>query len=135
MFSLWSVFPYPLSYYNPLLGGSERAPQVMQIGWGEGLDEAGRYLSEKPESKDLTVASWYRSVLAYHFDGGTIAIKADMTLEEMVDPTAPDYAVLYIHQWQRDVPPALLDEFAARVPEHIIEINGLEYARIYDLGD
>ena len=131
--ALRSVFPYPLSYYNPLLGGSRRAPLVMQIGWGEGLDAAGRYLSEKPGSDRLTVASWYRSALAYYFDGETISIKADTALEEVADPTVPDYAVLYIHQWQRGVPPALLDEFASRVPEHTIEINGLEYARIYDL--
>jgi hypothetical protein len=27
----------------------------------------------------------------------------------------------------------LLQELAAEEPEHVIEINGLEYARIYDL--
>ena len=127
------VFPYPLSYYNPLLGGSRRAPLVMQIGWGEGLDEAGRYLSAKENSEALTVASWYRSVLAYHFHGKTVSIKAQMGPEDMTALAAADYAVIYIHQWQRDVPSALLDEFAQRQPEHSIEINGLEYAHIYRL--
>jgi hypothetical protein len=135
LFSFWSVFPYPLSYYNPLLGGSGLAPQVMQIGWGEGLDEAGRYLSDQPGSESMTVASWYRSVLAYHFDGSTISINAELTPEEKAAIETADYAVLYIHQWQRYAPPELLDEFAGRVPEHTIEINGLEYARIYDLHD
>jgi hypothetical protein len=135
LLSLWTVFPYPLSYYNPLLGGSERAPQVMQIGWGEGLDEAGRYLSSKEGSDALTVAAWYRSVLAYHFDGSTISINAQLTPKEEAAIQSADYAVLYIHQWQRDVPPELLDRFAARVPEHTIEINGLEYARIYKLDE
>ena len=133
LLSLWNVFPYPLSYYNPLLGGSERAPEVMQIGWGEGLDEAGRYLSQKPGSEALTAASWYRSVLAYHFAGPTISINAALTPEEEAAIQSADYAVIYIHQWQRDAPPGLLDQFANRVPEHTIEINGLEYARIYDL--
>jgi len=32
-----ATFPYYLSYYNPLLGGARRAPDVMLIGWGEGL--------------------------------------------------------------------------------------------------
>jgi hypothetical protein len=135
LFSFWSVFPYPLSYYNPLLGGSGRAPQVMQIGWGEGLDEAGRYLSNKTGSESMTVASWYRSVLAYHFDGDTISINAELTPEEKSAIQTADYAVLYIHQWQRYAPPELLNEFASRVPEHTIDINGLEYARIYDLHD
>ena len=30
------TFPYYLTYYNPLLGGAARAPEVMMIGWGEG---------------------------------------------------------------------------------------------------
>ncbi|MFN2136387.1 MAG: glycosyltransferase family 39 protein [Candidatus Promineifilaceae bacterium] len=129
--SLQRVFPYPLSYYNPLLGGSARAPQVMQIGWGEGLDAAGRYLSQKPDSSDLVVAGWYRSALAYYFDGQTLSINAEMSPEEVAAVEAADYAVLYIHQWQRGVPPALLAKFADRQPEEVIEINGLEYARIY----
>jgi 4-amino-4-deoxy-L-arabinose transferase-like glycosyltransferase len=133
LFSLWSVFPYPLSYYNSLLGGSEKAIQVMQIGWGEGLDEAGRYLSQKAGSDTLNVASWYRSVLAYHFNGNTLSINAQLTQEEEAAILSADYAVLYIHQWQRDIPPKLLDEFSARNPEHTIEINGLEYVRVYNL--
>ena len=135
LFSLWTVLPYPLSYYNPLMGGGEQAPQVMQIGWGEGLDEAGRYLNQKADSEALTVASWYRSVLAYHFNGHTISINGTLTPEEEAAIQSADYAVLYIHQWQRDIPPGLLDQFASRVPEYTIEINGLEYARIYDLRE
>ncbi|MFN2140498.1 MAG: ArnT family glycosyltransferase [Candidatus Promineifilaceae bacterium] len=136
--SFVSVYPYPLSYYNPLLGGGSRAPQVMQVGWGEGLDAAGRYLSDKagsrsPASEKMTVASWYRSALAYYFNGDTISINADVTPGELEAIHAADYAVIYLHQWQRNLPADLLEEFAARTPEHTIEINGMEYARIYDL--
>jgi hypothetical protein len=131
--SLRSVFPYYLSYYNPILGGSRRAPLVMQIGWGEGLDAAGRYISAKPGSNELSVASWYPSALNYYFDGEKIPIKPDLSPAEEAAILAADYAVVYIHQWQRAVPSTLLDEFATLDPEHTIEINGLEYARIYDL--
>jgi hypothetical protein len=131
--AMHSVFPYPHSYYNPVLGGSQRAAQVMQVGWGEGLDAAGRYLSEKPEGDQLTVASWYRSVLAYYFDGEIVSINAESSPGRNAAIQSADYAVLYIHQWQRDIPPALLEQFAALTPEHIIEINGLAYVWIYDL--
>lgn len=131
--SLRSVFPYYLSYYNPILGGSSRAPLVMQIGWGEGLDAAGRYLNMKPGSNDLIVASWYPSSLSYYFNGEIIPIKSELTAAEQAAIEAADYAVVYVHQWQRNLPPTLLDRFAARNPEHIIEINGLEYVRIYNL--
>ena len=138
--SFVNVYPYPLSYYNPLLGGGSRAPQVMQIGWGEGLDAAGRYLSDKANARSrasvgeqMTVASWYRSALAYYFDGNTISINAEVTPGELEAIHTADYVVIYLHQWQRNVPAELLEEFATRAPEHIIEINGMEYARIYDL--
>jgi hypothetical protein len=133
MLSLRSVHPYPLSYYNPLLGGGSRAPQVMQIGWGEGLDAAGRYLNDKTDDEQITVASWYRSALAYYFDGDTISINADPAPEQVDAVRRADYAVIYIHQWQRGVPAIVLEELATRVPEHTIEINGMEYAHIYDL--
>ncbi len=38
--SAGSTYPYYFSYYNPLAGGPAKAPQVMMIGWGEGLDQA-----------------------------------------------------------------------------------------------
>jgi len=131
--SLLTTAPYYLSYYNPLLGGSRRAPQVMQVGWGEGLDEAGRYLRAKPDAANLTVASWYRSSFAYYFDGPTLSIKADPTPAEQAAIDDADYAVIYIHQWQRDLPPDLLTRLAALEPEHTISLNGLEYVRIYQL--
>ena len=39
--------PYYLTYFNPLLGGTRRAPTVMMVGWGEGLDPVGRWLARK----------------------------------------------------------------------------------------
>ena len=40
------TYPYYLSYYNPVMGGGKRAPEAMFIGWGQGLDQAARYLNE-----------------------------------------------------------------------------------------
>ncbi len=33
-------YPYYLTYFNPLTGGTRTAPQVLFAGWGEGLDAA-----------------------------------------------------------------------------------------------
>ncbi|MEZ4610894.1 MAG: hypothetical protein R2838_11745 [Caldilineaceae bacterium] len=33
-------YPYYLTYYNPLVGGTWSAPYVLFAGWGEGLDQA-----------------------------------------------------------------------------------------------
>ncbi|UCC76048.1 MAG: phospholipid carrier-dependent glycosyltransferase, partial [Anaerolineales bacterium] len=52
-----SHHPYYLAYYNPLVGGSSLAPQVMPLGWGEGLDLAADYLNRKPNAEQLSVAT------------------------------------------------------------------------------
>lgn len=129
------LHPYYLSYYNPLLGGSARAPEVMMIGWGEGLDQAARYLNQKPEADQLRVASWYRPTFSYFFSGHTDYISTGHINEEQLERLLElDYAVIYIHQWQRQLPRPLLEYLAQQVPERSIWINGLEYARVYKLN-
>jgi len=124
--------PYYFTYYNPLAGGSARAPQVMMIGWGEGLDQAARYLNEKPDAKRLKVISWYADgPFSFLFNGETV--RKDLPLNPEDLPPA-DYLVIYSHQWQRQLPSReFLDYFASQQPEKVIELDGLEYARIYRL--
>ncbi|HXF63495.1 MAG TPA: hypothetical protein VNK95_17835, partial [Caldilineaceae bacterium] len=121
-------FPYYFTYFNPLMGGSARAPEVMMIGLGEGLDEAARYLNAKPNAAELAVASWYRGgSFNYLFAG------QDLDIEEFY---RADYAVLYAHQWQRRVPnDRLLDYFRGLTPEHIVTLHGIDYAWVYNLAE
>jgi hypothetical protein len=128
------TFPYYLTYYNPLLGGIQKAQQVMQIGWGEGLDQAGRYLGQKENARDLQVMSWYPiGAFSYFFPGTTelMYIEENFTEKDWQRLEESDYVVVYVHQWQRQIPKNLLDFLAERQPEHSIWIDGLEYARIY----
>jgi hypothetical protein len=126
--------PYYLSYYNPLLGGARRAPEVLMVGWGEGLDQAGRFLSDRPDSHQLEVASWYVPCFAPYFSGVTrgIPLETELGEEQVRDLLASDYVVIYVHQWQRQMPQDLLDRLSAQEPLQRIEINGLEYARVYE---
>ena len=62
--------PYYLSYYNPLLGGSARAPNTMMVGWGEGLDQAAAYLNNMVGDESPVVASWYSSQFGSYYTGG-----------------------------------------------------------------
>jgi 4-amino-4-deoxy-L-arabinose transferase-like glycosyltransferase len=130
--------PYYLTYYNPLVGGSRLAPRVMQIGWGEGLDQAAQYLNKKPGAGKLkAISSLTTGCFSYFFDG------QDREMPYLSDPLEDeegwqkfiesDYAVIYISQWQREISPPILEYVARLKPEHIVWINGLEYARIYKL--
>ena len=129
------TYPYYLSYYNPLMGGSKRAPTVMMIGWGEGLDQAARYLNSQPGAEKLRVMSHYPDgSFSYFFKGETLE-----QIDHWEGPGSEqfknvDYFVLYYHQLQRQQPdPALLAYFERQTPEYTVHINGLEYARVYNL--
>jgi hypothetical protein len=132
-FSSLSVFPDLLAYYNPLMGGSRKAPNVMQIGWGEGLDQAALYLNQKNDADNLVVSSWYGlGSFSFYFDGETIDIpNKELTDSDWQAIHSSDFIVTYVHQWQRNLPAALLSELAAKIPEKSIWINGIEYVRIY----
>jgi hypothetical protein len=131
-----STFPYYFTYYNPLMGGSRKVIDVLQIGWGEGLDQAARYLNQKPDAKDLHVISWYSNgSFSYFFKGHTRFLGSD-TGDEEGDKSwdrfiTSDYAVIYIHQWQRNTPEKILDYLSTKTPEYDVWINGIEYARVY----
>jgi hypothetical protein len=128
--------PYYFSYYNPLMGGGSQATNVMLIGWGEGLDQAARYLNNKPDAGELEVASWYIRPFSCIFTGISrrIPIQAELSEDELHRVLSADYVVIYIHQWQRQTPKNLLDVLVSQAPEHSIWINGLEYARIYKMS-
>jgi len=130
------TFPYYLSYYNPLMGGGEKAPDVMMVGWGEGLDQAARLLNNTSGSTELKVLSYYPDgCFSYFFNGETVhaAAEWDETSERVA---MVDFVVTYIHQWQRQLPfSEMLDYFQNQTPWTVITINGIEYAQIYDMRE
>jgi hypothetical protein len=127
--------PYYLSYYNPWMGGSRKAPEVMMIGWGEGLDQAARYLNTRPDAGDLRVMAHYsQGSFSYFFKGTVLDLIGNWSGPNSPELEGVDYLVLYIHQWQRQAPdPAMLAYFATQEPEYVVRIDGLDYAQVYNL--
>jgi hypothetical protein len=130
------TFPYYLDYYNPLLGGSRSAAQVMHVGWGEGLDQAARYLNQKPGAAKLTTISWSSTgCLSYFFKGKDRAFWFDAGNEkdQWAQFNKSDYAVIYINQQQAHLAQPVLDYVAQLKPEHTVWLNGIPYAQIYKI--
>jgi hypothetical protein len=117
--------PYYLDYYNPLLLGWLWAPRAVQVGWGEGMDTAARYLNDKPNAAQMTVAAWYDRAFAPFFQGRTLPLSGENAMRA-------DYTVFYINQVQRNIPdPNLITYFQRRQPEYVVQLNGIDYAWIY----
>jgi 4-amino-4-deoxy-L-arabinose transferase-like glycosyltransferase len=128
-------FPYYFSYYNPLLGGTAKAPEVMMIGWGEGLDQTARYLNTMPNAEHLRVTTWFwNGPFSYFFKGQSVPGRLAPGTVGGSQWLSSDYGVVYINQRQRGrLPPELLDYVDSLTPVKVVRIQGLEYARVYDL--
>ena len=131
------AFPYYLSYYNPLVGGTTKAPAVMMIGWGEGLDQAARYLNAMPDAERLRVSTWFwNGTFSYFFKGESVPGRFTPDSVGVHQWLSSDYCVLYINQRQRGRLPRELLAYTDRLkPAMIVRIQGLEYVRIYDLRE
>jgi 4-amino-4-deoxy-L-arabinose transferase-like glycosyltransferase len=117
--------PYYLTYYNPLAGGGQAAVRTLLVGWGEGLDQAARYLNARPDARGLRTVSANHNELGVFFAGRT-----DNPWN--YDPGNTDYIVLYVDQVQRDLFPELIaDAYKAGSPEYTVRLHGIDYAWIY----
>ena len=120
-----STYPYPLSYYNPLLGGGAVAQRTVMIGNGEGLDQAARWLASQPDAANLRLD-------AHSWDILTALLPVDgEPLREGV-PDDADYIVTYgrriqMQRWG----PSLERYLAANPPVYTVWINGIEYVEIH----
>jgi 4-amino-4-deoxy-L-arabinose transferase-like glycosyltransferase len=118
--------PYELAYYNPLLGGGPAAARLIPVGWGEGLELAGAYITAQPDGAEQTVATWYRPALKPYIPGTLVP------LGDLLIPNKVGYAVLYIDQVQRRDDAAATDWLRAHLkPVHTVRIHGIDYAEIY----
>jgi len=112
--------PYYFTYYNPLVGGAYTAPQWVKIGWGEGLDQVGRFLQR--ELRHSRVGTAYASTVAPFFQGDISGVTG----------SSLDYVVLYTKQVQSGEPsPTFIRYFEQLGPLFSVELNGIHYADLY----
>jgi 4-amino-4-deoxy-L-arabinose transferase-like glycosyltransferase len=118
-----SVAPYPLSFYNPLLGGAPTARQTTIVGWGEGLDQVAAYLDQQPDARQIVAVSLYKDQIVPLFRGNGARLE---------DWQRGNVLVTYVNMEQRGLVPAPLQELVASTPpQHTVWINGIVYARVY----
>jgi hypothetical protein len=123
---VFTVYPYYLAYFNPLLGGLPRAVETTLVGWGEGMEQVATYLNQQPDAERLYVAAVPSQTLLPYFKGtGENLYTNDVALRA-------DRVVLYISEVQRLAPsPEIVRHFRAMQPEHTVYVAGAPYAWIY----
>jgi len=129
--SVLPCYPYYLTYYNPMVGGSWLAPQMLLIGWGEGLDQAARYLNQQGGAEEKRAAVRFDTEFAPFYLGRTKPMLQEREFT-ILPWHATDYVVFYVTQVQRREPDqATIDYFGSLTPEHVVHLNGINYAWIY----
>ncbi|MCX7683362.1 MAG: glycosyltransferase family 39 protein [Anaerolineae bacterium] len=81
--------PYPLAAFNPLLGGARGAAHVLEVGWGEEMGEAARWLNRLPGAESLSVATPSIPPFASLFKGRTLPIERATQADYVVQPLWP----------------------------------------------
>ena len=131
--------PYYLTFFNPMIYNptliGERfiasSPPRLYDPWGEGLDLAAHYLNQKENSADLTVAVATPRLFSSFFVGETVEWSEGGERNFVPWHTA-DYVVRYINFGG---PEKAYDYFCSLEPEHVVRLNGLDYAWIYKMPD
>jgi hypothetical protein len=122
------AWPYELTYANPLMGGNVAAHRTIASGWGEGLDEAARYLNDHTNGGRMRAAmpgEIYTTVLGAQVQGSVAPA-------EGYDAGAYDALVVYLRNKQLDErPPFFDDAVLAWVPDYTVTLNGVPYAWVY----
>jgi 4-amino-4-deoxy-L-arabinose transferase-like glycosyltransferase len=126
-------YPYYFTYYNPLMGGGPAAARILNVGWGEGLDQAARWLNSLPGAENSSVVAWYSTTFEPFFRGNAIYKIDEEKISRSSKPgLAADYVVLYVNQVQRELPSAgALQFFRSTTPVYTVTLHGIDYAWIY----
>lgn len=102
------------------------------IGWGEGLDQAARYLNSLPE-RSRAVAWYGDGCFSYFIKGRSLTLDSETRLSDL---RSGDAVVIYRDQWQRQLPSAeFLAFFEKLEPQYVVQIGDIEYVRVYILKD
>ncbi len=121
--------PFYLSAFNPLLGGGATAQQVMLVGLGEGMEEVGAWLRERPDLGRGDVLSWIPPTLAPFVPQETLV--RDLRPDTVI--RASSYAVLYIRSVQHKESAEAEAYVRQSPPLFTLERYGIEYATVHQL--
>ncbi|MGH9906141.1 MAG: glycosyltransferase family 39 protein [Pyrinomonadaceae bacterium] len=118
--SLLALHPYYIAYYNPIWRVAD-VPKLFAIGGEVGADQAGLYLSRKPNAEQLIVSASPAAapVIRFYFPGRVIQL--------FESALYPDYEVVHLYdvQIRRD------NHDIKRRLEYVVHINGIDFAWIY----
>jgi hypothetical protein len=128
-------YPYYFTYHSPFTAPSS-------YGYGEGLDQAAEYLSQKPNAKNTKVYVYAgMGSFSFFYPGETGVLKKVYLTEPGVPSIlsglkASEYLVVYSAVQNRQPESVqFLNALKDIQPEVVFSVNGLESVRVYKVSD
>jgi hypothetical protein len=119
--------PYYYTYWNPAVLGSRWAATAVVLWWDVELSASADYLNTKPGAEKLSAATRTTRGFEQIFKGHTIRWVPDTPWIQA------DYLVIRtFHLQTRKIEPAMLDYLARLKLDHVVTLNGVDYAYIYE---
>jgi hypothetical protein len=126
--------PYYMAYYNPLLGGTAAANDDILLGWGEGLDQAGAYITQISGGNCRGVVSGYSDVIQAYIPCQA-ARAGDCVYRAVAANPRNIYVTIYISQIQRQYDQPLYEAAHGLLPRKTVKIGGVDFAYVYAASD
>ena len=126
-------YPYFFTYRNQIISESVSLNSYCAL-----MDEAGEYLSKKPNAKELTVLSWYGpGCLSFFFSGKTLPLWPKSYWDEtnINKLLTSDYLIITEGTFSRKNLSSLLIGLENETPEKVISFQGNDYVWIYKVDD
>ena len=133
----WSDRQYGMDYYNPLLGGIDEAQHTLQLGWGEGLDQAAGFILAQPGGETAVVRSQNDPTTILYLMPDTVAVGGsgiDNDAAGLHAWATTDYYVSYLPEWERNRGPVMQNQAVRYPPLHEVTIHGVPFAYVYDIA-
>lgn len=122
--ALWYQ-PYYLAFYNPLLGGSATAQHVLLVGWGEGMEQVGAWLQQRPDVAQSPILTGDPRTLEPFVPGRVVFLNSASAAEPA------SYAVRYIRNRQRQDSLPAQQQVSQAAPLYTFTRHGIPYAYVH----
>ncbi len=126
--------PYPITYFNQLLGGAPAGARTFVVGWGEGFGQVGAWLNRQPDSTGVVTVARLPQLLNPYLKPEVHAARE--TRDGDLLPEQAGYLVVYLAHVQRPtewLTPPYDRFFFEKSPAHVVTIHGVDYAWIYQV--
>jgi hypothetical protein len=129
----FTVAPWGLAYFNPLLGGGASGEKALLVGWGEGLEKFGEIIAARQHGRCDETVVVIGGPPRLRFFWPRIQLPCGRPVQPATEATRADYLFLYVSMRQR-ISANEYDKLTdGRRLIYRLTVRGINYGELYAL--